>query len=108
MPRPITELSDAELENLVRNYRAAGRTEGGPYTLADVLLEQLRRKPNPFGTREVAAKIIDLARESADGFLSYGELWKAFRPDTPWTGHSTQQIVRDRLDRVVAYCVQNR
>jgi hypothetical protein len=104
---PISDFSDAELDSFEVNYRKAGKTEGGKYSLHEVLLEKLRRKPNPFGVREVATKIIELARNSNDGLLTYGDIWTVFRPNTPWEGHKTLRIVADSLGRVVHYCVMN-
>jgi hypothetical protein len=105
---PIENLTDDDLENFVANYRHKERTEGGLYSLAELSIEQCRRSPCPFGTREVAAKILELSRQSDDGVLTYGELWKSFRPDSPWVGYSTQQIVGQSLRRVVGYCVQHK
>jgi len=104
----IEDLTDDQLKTLVENYRRNNRTEGGKYSLKEVLLEQRRRTPSPFGTREVAAKIVELARQSNDGFLTYGELWHSFRPDLPWSGHATQQIVAQSLFRVIGYCVRHK
>jgi hypothetical protein len=103
----IEDLTDDQFENFAENYRRNKRTEGGKYSLSEILLEQRRRSPSPFGTREVAAKIIELARQSEDGFLTYGELWRSFCPDLPWSGHGTQQIVAQSLYQVIGYCVQH-
>jgi len=73
----INNLTDKQLENFAANYRRSKRTEGGKYTLSEILLEQRRRSPSPFGTREVAAKILELARQSNDGLLTYGDLWRS-------------------------------
>lgn len=100
---PIIDLTTEQLENLARNYRAKGLTEGGIFSLAEVLLELKRRKPIPFGVREVAAKIVELAQASHDGLVTYGEIWHAFRPNDPWQGHTNLRIVSDSLDRVIEY-----
>jgi hypothetical protein len=83
------------------------RTEGGKYSLSEILLEKRRRKPSAFGVREVAAKIIELAAKSEDGLTTYGDIWNAFRPGVPWEGHKTLRIVADSLYRVIHYCVTN-
>src|SRR2546421_11576324 len=103
----IENLTDDQLESFAANYRRSKRTEGGLYSLSEILLEQHRRSPSPFGTREVAAKILELARQSDDGFLTYGELWRSFCPDSPWSGHGTQQTIAQSLYRVIGYCVRN-
>jgi hypothetical protein len=105
---PIADLSDSDLDHFEANYRRANRTEGGKYSLREILLEKRRRKFSAFGVREVAAKIIELAALSDDGLVTYGDIWKAFRPDTPWEGHKTRRIVSDSLYRVIHYCVTNR
>lgn len=104
---PISDLSNDELDNFEANYRRTDRTEGGKYTLAEILLEKKRRKPSPFGVREVAAKIIELAAASEDGLVTYGEIWKAFSPNVAWEGHRTLRIVADSLERVIQYCVMH-
>jgi hypothetical protein len=104
----IEDLTDDQLDKFAENYRRSKRVEGGKYSLQEILLEQRRRSPSPFGTREVAARILELAKESNDGFLTYGELWRSFRPDSPWSGHGTQQIVARSLYRVIGYCVRHR
>lgn len=89
-------------------YLKHGRTEGGVYTLAEVKLEMRRRSPNPFGVRETAAKILELSAASSDGLTTYGDLWRAFRPSEPWKGNASVAIMSGALDRVIAYCVDNR
>ena len=103
----IEQLSDEQLDAFESNYRKAKKTEGGKYSLSEILLEKLRRKPAVFGTREVAAKIIELAQQSADGLCTYGQIWSEFGPSTPWEGHKTLAVVAPSLGRVVHYCVTN-
>jgi hypothetical protein len=104
---PVSDLSDNELEIMEANYRRAGRTEGGKFSLREVLLERKRRKPSAFDTREVAARIVELAGCSADGFVTYGEIWKSFRPESQWEGHKNLRIMADTLGRVIYYCVKH-
>jgi hypothetical protein len=104
----IEDLSDEQLDNMEANYRSKNKTEGGKYSLSEVLLEKKRRRPTAFGVREVAAKIIELTKASDDGFVSYGEIWTAFRPSIPWEGHKNLRIVADALGRVLHHCVKNR
>ena len=93
----IEQLSDEQLDAFESNYRKAKKTDGGKYSLSEILLEKLRRKPAVFGTRRVAAKIIELAQQSEDGLCTYGQIWSEFRPNTPSSS----------LGRVVHYCVKN-
>jgi hypothetical protein len=108
MHMPISDLTDQQLDNLESNYRTAKKTDGGIYSLAEVLLEKKRRRPTPFRVREVAVKIIELARGSKDGLVTYGEIWNTFSPNTPWQGHKNLRIVADSLARVIEYCVTNK
>ena len=55
---PISDLSDKDLDRFEASYRRANRTEGGKFSLSEILLEKRRRKPSAFSVREVAAKII--------------------------------------------------
>ncbi|MCS3764971.1 hypothetical protein [Bradyrhizobium centrosematis] len=103
----IEQLTDEQLTAFEQNYRNKNATIGGKYSLREILLEKLRRNPNPFGTREVAEKIIELSHESQDGLCTYGQIWSAFRPETPWEGNSTQSVIASSLGRVVHYCVTN-
>lgn len=104
----ITDMTDNQLDVFEANYRKEKKTVGGKYSLSEILLEKKRRKPSEFGTREVAAKIIELANKSSDGLCTYGSIWSAFRPDAPWEGHKTLRIVADSLGRVIYYCVINK
>jgi hypothetical protein len=105
---PISDLSDEELDRFEANYRRENRMEGGKYSLSEILLEKKRRNPSPFGVREVAGKIIELGGASDDGLVTYGDIWNAFRPNSPWEGHKTLRIVANTLGRVIYYCVTNR
>src|SRR5215212_2682712 len=89
----IEQLTDTELDAFEANYRKAKKTDGGKYSLAEILLEKLRRKPSAFGTYEVAGKIVELANKSDDGLCTYGQIWSEFRPNTPWEGHKTLSVV---------------
>ena len=104
---PISDLTDDQLDRFEANYRQRNKTEGGIYSLSEILLEKKRRRPCEFGVREVAAKIIELAAASEDGLVAYSDIWSAFRTD-PWTGHKSLTIISDALDRVIHYCVINR
>ena len=68
---PISDLTDDQLDNMESNYRGAKKIEGGIYSLSEILLEKLRRKPSPFGVVEVARKIVELASISKDGLVTY-------------------------------------
>jgi len=103
----ITSWTDRQLNNLEKNYISAGKDAGGPFTLAEVKLEKLRRLPSQLDTLTVARKIVELAKQSEDGLTTYGELWTSINPDQEWKGNAAQQIVANALGRVIAYCVKN-
>jgi hypothetical protein len=104
----VTDLSDEELERVKNRYLAANKQEGGPFTLREILLEQLRRKPSAFGVVETAKKIIEFAGQSKDGLVTYGDLWKAFRPGVQWKANYSRRVVADALYRVIYYCVRTK
>ena len=52
----IQDLSDDKLNNIEANYRRAGKSVGGKYSLRDVMLERLRRAPSIFSGRESPPK----------------------------------------------------
>lgn len=105
MPRPISALSNDQLASFRRNYDAKGVETGGLYSLAEIKLELLRRTPSELDPRKVSSRIIELARGSEDGLVTYGELWQDFHPGATWRGNADQQVIGNALARVVAYCI---
>lgn len=105
----IEALTVSQLKDNVRRYREKRLTTGGPYSLAELLQELNNRvKPGVFGTVETARKIIELSGQSKDGLISYGDLWKAFRPDEPWSVFKSRKAVTDALAQVGYYCVRHK
>jgi hypothetical protein len=102
----VQSLTDRQIADVIRRYREKGLTEGGPWSLAELLMEQRRRIKSDLPTVAVAKKIIELASASADGLTTYKEIWTAFRPGEDWVGNKSQQIVANALARVVEYCVR--
>ena len=103
----IGEWTTEELEILVQRYREKGIKEGGKFTLAELLLELKRRTPSKFGGLEVVTGIIDLARKSATGLITYGELYNHLSGGLPWRGLATVSEMSRALDLGIHYCVQN-
>lgn len=103
---PISDYSDGKLQQLVNNYRLKNAIEGGPYTLAEALLEQRRRVPDGFGAHEVTNKIREFSQISGDGFVTYLQIWNAFRRD-PWKANYSLKMVGNSLERVAHYCLLN-
>lgn len=105
----IEALTVSQLKDNVRRYREQGVTTGGHYSLAELLLELNNRvKPGAFGTVETARKIIELSGQSTEGLISYGDLWKAFRPNEPWSVFKSRKAVTDALAQVGYYCVRHK
>jgi hypothetical protein len=67
----IEQLSDEQLDTFESNYRKAKKTEGGKYSLSEILLEKLRRKPDgafhAFNTRVSCLAELAQLETSADG-----------------------------------------
>jgi hypothetical protein len=103
----IRELSDDQLENLEQNYRKKGLTEGGKYSLREVLSEKLRRQGKNYTGRDVAKKILELAQSRGDGKVTYKELWKEYYPYKEWQGHASVSEVKAALGAAVNYCIES-
>ena len=103
----IESWNDKQIASVIARYRKRGLTEGGPFSLADLLMEQRRRIKTEIPPVALARKIVELARESDDGLVTYKELWIQFRPDEAWVGNKSQQIMGNALARVVEYCVRH-
>lgn len=106
-PRPITELSANELAANIINYRKAGLTTGGNYTLAELLLEQRRRTPSEFPHVALARWIVEHAKTTPDHHVTYLEIWQAFTSDLPWKANDSRRKVGNSLGRVIEYCVRH-
>ncbi len=104
----VQKLSDKQLGSMISNYRARGVSEGGRWSLSELLLEERRRKPTAFPPRDVASTIIRLSQESPDGLVSYHDIWRAFLPEREWKGNAPRKILADALYRVIGYCVEHR
>ena len=102
----IQELTDKQLSNLVENYRRAGKTEGGKYSLAEVRLEQQRRRGIAYNGRDAALKIIELAKASNDGLVTFLELWQSYYPGKKWVGMKCKRQVMQILEAASYYCAK--
>lgn len=100
----IENLSDDELDTFIQNYRAAGRTEGGRYSLKELCTEQLRRNGRNYNGSDVVNAILKISRKSERGLVSYGNVWSHFYPDREWIGNNTQREVGNMLAAAIYYC----
>jgi hypothetical protein len=107
MAKSVEELTDEQLENIVNNYERNNVSVGGPYSLRQVKLEQLRRINPAFPPRDVAKFIIERSNQSDDGFVTYLDIWKHFKPQEPWHGHKSLREIMNVLGAVVHFCVNN-
>jgi hypothetical protein len=96
-----------QIETLVQRYRQRGITEGGKFTLSELLLEQKRRTPSKFDGVEVVKGIIELAKKSPTRLITYGELYRFLSGGLPWKGNATQSEMSRALDRGIHHCVQS-
>jgi hypothetical protein len=102
----VTDWSDDKVASLIKNYRDRQKTEGGVFSLKELLIEQMRRKQDQITPREAALKIIECAASNG-GAVTYGELWKELWPSKPWLGNHSRSIVSDLLDTVIGYSADN-
>jgi hypothetical protein len=93
----ISDLTDKQIASVIKRYRESSKTEGGPYSLADLLLEQKRRSPSEFPVVETAKAIIKMSKASHDGLVTYLDLWNEFRPGVPWKGQGSQRTMANAL-----------
>lgn len=103
----IQDLTDKQLETIKAHYRKAKKTEGGKYTLAEVLKEKLRRSGSVFSGKVVAAKILTQAQSSQDGLTTYGDLWDELYPDSKFSGHTSIKKIGRDLGAAVHYCIDH-
>lgn len=103
----IIDWTSEQIDTLVQRYRERGKTEGGKFTLPELLLEQKRRIPSKFGGDEVVRGIIALAGKSSTGLVSYGKLYNYLSGGLPWKGNATQGEMSRALDRGIYHCFQN-
>ena len=103
----IQNLSDKQIENLINNYRARGLAEGGKYSLSEARLEQQRRIATDVPIDQIFSRILELSRESADGLMTYGELWDSIYPNRGWKGNYALAIMANILGKVIGYCIDH-
>jgi len=94
-PRPITRHSDDALRNLLANYDKRGATEGGIFSRQEVQMELFRRDCLPFDGYTIVALIMELAKASDNGFVTYQTLWQALNPNNAeWGPYALRQCMR--------------
>lgn len=104
----LGDLTDQQINTFIANYEKSGKVEGGNFTLSELRLEKQRRIVSPFPPVEIAKAILEMAKTSKDGLVTYKEVWQKFRPNAVWTGNAPRVEMAKALGRVIAYCIDNR
>ncbi|MEO5705821.1 MAG: hypothetical protein ABIT10_02990 [Alteraurantiacibacter sp.] len=104
----LADLSEHQIDAFIANYVSRGLESGGKYALAELKLERLRRVKSPFSPAETARVIVDLARKSNDGLVTYKEVWSVFRPNATWIGNAPRAEMAKALAAVIVYCVDKK
>ena len=103
----LADLTNAQIVTFVERYRESKLTEGGVFSLAELLREQRRRNGSGFNAHQVATAILELCQKSPDGFAKYGELFDRMYPGQKWSGHKSLGLITKALDSVIMYCFEN-
>jgi hypothetical protein len=72
-----------------------GDDEGGHFSVGEAITGP-----------ELFAKIQELAPSSADGFVTYGDVWTSLRPEIPW-GLTAKNEIGHAMGRLTNYCAVN-
>jgi hypothetical protein len=103
--KDIREVPDDGLEAAIKRYRERGLTVGGPFSLAELLLEQKRRSKSEFYGRTVVEAIMYAARGSESCYTTYRDLHEQLYPGEPWKGNYSRSLMMQALDKAIHYCV---
>jgi hypothetical protein len=104
----LRDLKDSQIKDNIKRLRAAGISQGRPYSLAELLQEQHRRAArSPIPVVPCAKAIIELGSQSPNGFVTYGQLWERFYPGGPWGANHSIKVIGYALDDVGFYCVRH-
>lgn len=103
----IGDLTDRQINTFIANYERSGKVDGGNFPLSELRLEKQRRIASPFPPAETAKAIVEMAKKSKDGLVTYKEIWQKFRPNSVWTGNAPRAEMAKALGRVIAYCIDN-
>jgi hypothetical protein len=106
-PRPVSKLTDAELQAIEENLVKKGVTESKHYALKDVRRERLRRATKGLDGREVVSHILGLAALSPDYYTSYGALHACLWPGEKFIGHHSMRKTMNALGAAILSCVES-
>ena len=102
--RPISLLSDHQLEVFEHVYRESGFTKCACHPLAAVTAERCRRVAGGLTGSEIVQLILDMSQQNSDGYTTYLALYRAVFPGKPWRG---TQAIKQVLHQAIIYCVDN-
>lgn len=96
-----------KMVNLEANYRRLEKTEGGTYSLFEIETEKVRRRQSAHDGRDITSRLLRLAKESADGLVSFKELWDETYVGVTWSGQGCYSEIRKSIDAAAEYCLKN-
>jgi hypothetical protein len=99
--------SRQQITNLIANYERLDRTEGGPFTKAQAMLELERRDGGDFDGRDVTQSILKIRDKAPNGSVRYLDIWTHYFPDQSWQGNHSGRIVGKALHAAAYYCATN-
>ena len=103
----LQKWSRQQITNLIANYERLNRTEGGPFTKAQAMLELERRAGGVFDGRQVTQVILKIRDEAHNGIVRYRDIWSNYFPEQPWQGNNSGRIVGKALHAAAYYCATN-
>lgn len=104
MARELHELTVDEIKRMVVNYDNAGRTTGGKWSRADLILEMERRKPAAYPIVELGQTILSKCAEAPSKRITYGDLWLAFNEGPLPAGRAWVKPLTDSLSVLGTWC----
>lgn len=105
--RSIKEVSDADLAQLVKNYKKYDKVDGGIFPLSEIYIEQRHRLKTDYSAEQIFEKILECSLKNEDGFVTYLELWTEFY-GKPWKATHSVNVVMDMMGKVIGYCVDKK
>ena len=89
----IREWTIKQIKNLIANYDRLNRTEGGPFSRAESMLELERRAGGDFDGYDVTNVILKIRDNKENKLVRYRDIWAHYFPEKPWTGNYSGRIV---------------
>ena len=103
----IREWTIKQIKNLIANYDRLNRTEGGPFSRAESMLELERRAGGDFDGYDVTKVIPKIQDNTENELVRYRDIWAHYFPEKPWTENYSGRIVGRALHAAAYYCAFN-